>query len=83
MSSGETDNASVEAAPPVPIILHEGRYRLYKTPDGGMRLQYQRDDKDTEDFIVLPAVFVSLADSAARGDMSAASMVKAMMSFRP
>lgn len=66
----------------VPVIVHEGRYRLYKTPDGGMRLQYQRDDKDTEDFIVLPAMFVRLADSAARGDMKPADMVKAMMSMR-
>jgi hypothetical protein len=66
-----------------PVILHEGRYRLYKKPDGGMRLQYQRDDKTEEDFIELPAMFVRLADAAAKGEMKPADMVKAMISMRP
>jgi hypothetical protein len=52
----------------VPVVIHEGRYRLYRKPDGGLRLQYKRDDKDTEDFFELPAQLVKLLDRMQEGE---------------
>lgn len=58
-----------------PEIVHEGRYRLYKKPDGTLRIQYKRDDKDTEDFFELPGPMVALAAAASEGKLSPIQMM--------
>lgn len=53
-----------------PAILHEGRYRLYKKPDGGIHLVYKRDDADHEDHLEIPGGMLRLAEMAGKGDVS-------------
>jgi hypothetical protein len=65
-----------------PRILHEGRYRLYEKPDGGLRIQYKRDDSDTEDFIELPGAMVRLAKMASEGNMSFPQFIKEAAKLR-
>jgi hypothetical protein len=71
----------------MPIIVHKGVYTLWKKPDGTLRVQYHRDDKDEEDFFELPGAVVALTESFASGKMSPADMMKAtmkmMMSMKP
>lgn len=64
-----------------PKILHEGRYRLYENPDGGMRIQYRRDDSDTDDFVQLPGPVIALARAAAEGTMSPVELMRRMMTL--
>lgn len=63
----------------VPKILHQGHYRLYEKPDGTLRIQYRRDDKDEDDFMELPAAMVNLAKAAAEGKMSPVLMMREIM----
>lgn len=65
----------------VPVIVHEGRYRLYQNPDGGLRIQYRRDDKDEDDFVQMPGPVVALAKAAGEGNISPVEMVRRMMSI--
>jgi hypothetical protein len=65
--------------PAAPRVIHEGRYRLYEKPDGTLRIQYQRTDRDTEDFFEIPGEFIALARAAAEGKLSPADMMKAVM----
>lgn len=65
----------------VPVVLHEGRYRLYQKPDGGMRVQYRRDDKEEDDFFELPGKVVRLAKAAAEGKISPLALMREMMSM--
>lgn len=58
-----------------PEIVHEGRYRLYKKSDGTLRIQYKRDDKETEDFFELPGGMVALAQAASEGKLSPIQMM--------
>jgi hypothetical protein len=70
------------AIPPLPAgpeILHQGRYRLYKKPDGTLRIQYRRDGADKDDFFELPAAMVRLAEAANDGSMSPIQMMHAAM----
>jgi hypothetical protein len=53
-----------------PRILHEGRYRLYEKPDGGLRIQYKRDGSDQEDFMEIPGGMIRLAKMAGEGNLS-------------
>jgi hypothetical protein len=62
-----------------PEIIHEGVYRLYKKPDGTLRIQYRRKDKDDDDFFEVPGEMVTLAQAAAEGNMSPAQMINATM----
>jgi hypothetical protein len=62
-----------------PKIVHQGRYRLYENPDGGLRIQYRRDDKDDDDFVQLPGPIVALGKAAAEGNMSPLEMMQRMM----
>lgn len=62
--------------PDRPVILHQGHYRLYEKPDGTLRIQYKRDDKDEEDFMELPGAMVQLAKSAAEGNLNPAQMMR-------
>jgi hypothetical protein len=65
----------------VPKIVHEGRYRLYENPDGGLRIQYRRDDKEEDDFVQLPGPIVALGKAAAEGNMSPVELMRRMMSL--
>jgi hypothetical protein len=60
---------------PTPEIVHRGVYTLWKKPDGTLRVQYRRDDKDEDDYIELPAAMVELAQAAADGKLSPMDMV--------
>lgn len=64
-----------------PKIMHEGRYRLYENPDGGLRIQYRRDDKDEDDFVQLPGPIIALGKAAAEGKMSPVELLRRMMSL--
>ena len=62
-----------------PRIIHQGKYRLYEKPDGTMRIQYQRDDKDTEDFFEIPGKMVRLVKAAQEGKLNPMDLMKEMM----
>jgi hypothetical protein len=62
-----------------PTIVHEGRYRLYEKPDGTFRIQYKRDDKETEDFMEIPGKLVKLAQRMSEGNLSPMDMIKEIM----
>lgn len=64
------------AAVAAPVVLHEGRYRLYEKPDGSLRIQYRRDDKDEDDFVELPGAMIRLAKMASEGNMSFPQFLK-------
>lgn len=64
-----------------PKIIHEGRYRLYENPDGGLRIQYRRDGKDEDDFVQLPGPIVALGKAAAEGNMSPVELMRRMMAL--
>lgn len=69
-----------------PIILHEGRYRLYEKPDGTLRVQYLKDGSEVEEFAEIPAVVIHLAKAMQDGSMSPVQMMaeasKLMMSIK-
>lgn len=71
--------SEIEVIPAVPKIVHEGRYRLYENPDGGLRIQYRRDDKEEDDFVQLPGPIVALGKAAAEGNMSPVELMRRMM----
>lgn len=64
-----------------PIIVHQGRYRLWRKPDGGLHLVYQRDDADEPDHLELPGQMVQVFDAAASGKMSPVELVKVVMTM--
>jgi hypothetical protein len=78
----EIVNEEVVPLEEIPVVLHQGRYRLYQKPDGGLRLQYKRDDSDAEDHIELPGVLVRLLNKAQQEDMSPMDFMRAMMSLK-
>jgi hypothetical protein len=65
-----------------PAIVHQGRYRLYEKPDGGLHIVYQRDDKDEPDHLELPGAMVNLARMAGEGKMSPGEMLREAMKLR-
>lgn len=65
-----------------PVILHEGRYRLYQKSDGGLRLQYHRSDKENEDFLELPGMMVRLLNRAQEGNMNPMEFMREAMKMR-
>lgn len=78
----EGESAVVETPNGAPVILHEGRYRLYEIPDGSLRIQYRRDDKDEDDFVVLPGAMIRLAKMASEGNMSFPQFLKEAAKLR-
>jgi hypothetical protein len=83
MSEEEYLAAAAVSLPPeaIPVILHEGKYRLYEKPDGTLRIQYQRSDKETEDFMEIPGMMIRLAKAASEGKMSPMAMMKSAMGY--
>lgn len=65
-----------------PTIVHQGRYRLYKKPDGGLHLVYQRDDKDEPDHFELPAMMLNLAQLAGEGKLTPMQMLHELTKLR-
>jgi hypothetical protein len=65
----------------IPVILHQGRYRLYEKPDGTLRIQYQIDGKDTEDFMEIPGAMIKLAKAASEGKLNPMQMMKSAMEY--
>ena len=65
-----------------PQVLHEGRYRLYEKPDGGIHLVYKRDDKDEEDHMEIPGAMLRLAKMASEGNMSFPQFMKEAVRLR-
>lgn len=69
-----------------PVILHEGRYRLYEKPDGTLRIQYKRDDAVEEEWAEIPGVMVKLTKAMQDGTMSPMQLIgeatKMMMSMK-
>jgi hypothetical protein len=70
------------AAPQLPTVIHQGRYRLYEKPDGGLRLQYRRDDKEEDDFFEIPGMMVRLLNRAQSGSMSPGEFMREAMKLR-
>jgi len=68
-----------EILAPIPVILHEGRYRLYEKSDGTIRIQYKRDGSETEDFMEIPGGFLMLAKAASEGKLSPTQMIGEVM----
>lgn len=65
-----------------PHVVHKGIYTLWEKADGTLRVQYRRDDKDTEDFFEVPGLIIGMAKAAAEGKMNPADMIKAMYKIR-
>lgn len=68
-----------ENEPGIPLVLHQGRYRLYEKPDGSLRIQYRRDGSDHDDHVELPGVMVRMAKAAAEGKMNPLQMMREVM----
>lgn len=60
----------------VPHVVHKGVYTLWENPDGSLRVQYRRDDKDEDDFFQLPGAMLKLAKAAAEGNINPMQMIK-------
>lgn len=83
MHSGTEGQAPmIEVTQTEPVIVHQGRYRLYQKPDGGLHLVYQRDDKDEPDRMELPAAFLRLAQMAGEGKLSLPQLMAEVMKLR-
>lgn len=75
----EPSNEEIVEANNVPIVVHKGVYTLWEKPDGTLRVQYHRDDKEEEDFFELPGAMVRMAKAASEGKMNPMDMMKSMM----
>jgi hypothetical protein len=72
---------SIEDAvtPLAPRILHEGQYRLYEKPDGTLRIQYRRNDREEDDFLEIPGSIIRMSKLASEGKLNP---LKAMQAIR-
>lgn len=66
------------AEPDVPHIIHKGVYTLWEKPDGTLRIQYRRDDKDEDDFMEIPGGILRMAQMVGEGKMNPLAALKAM-----
>lgn len=65
-----------------PTIVHQGRYRLWKKPDGGLHLVYQREDKDEPDHMEIPGMMIALFERASSGNMSPMALMGELIKLR-
>jgi hypothetical protein len=72
---------SQEIASNEPVMLHEGRYRLYQNPDGGMHLVYRPEGQDTDMHMEVPGALIRLSEQAATGKISPMQMMRSVMGF--
>jgi hypothetical protein len=70
---------TVEVVDNAPQVVHKGVYTLWKKPDGTLRVQYHRDDKEEEDFFELPGAVVAMTEKFSQGNMNPAEMFKEVM----
>lgn len=78
----EQDTTPVAESNGMPHVVHQGRYRLYEKPDGGLHIVYQRDDKTEPDHIDLPGALVKMAQMAGEGKLSMPDMLRELMAMR-
>lgn len=60
----------------IPTVVGQGRYRLYKKPDGTMRVQFREDSADEDAYFEFPGALLVLAKNAAEGNMNPLQMMK-------
>ncbi len=63
-----------------PRILHKGVYTLYEKPDGTLRIQYRRSDKDEDDFMELPGALLRMAKQMSEGKLNPLKAIAAIKS---
>jgi hypothetical protein len=78
-TSGEIVEAEIVPDIAEPEILHKGKYTLYKKPDGGLHLAYQREDSENTDHIELPAAMIRLFDRAQNEQMNPLQLAREFM----
>ena len=61
-----------------PRILHKGVYTLYEKPDGTLRIQYRRTDREEDDFMEIPGGILRIAQSLGEGKINPLTALKAM-----
>jgi hypothetical protein len=66
-------SVSVDLAP---RILHKGVYTLYEKPDGTLRIQYRRTDREEDDYLEIPGPILRLAKAASEGKLNPLEAVK-------
>lgn len=74
--SKEKQEESVPDLETIPVIVGQGRYRLYRKPDGTMRVQFRQDGLDEDAFFEFPAALLVLAQQAAEGKLNPLQMMK-------
>lgn len=67
----------------LPKVVHKGVYTLWEKPDGSLRVQYRREDKEEDDFFELPGAIIRLGKAAQEGKMNPIEMMKEVMKLRP
>jgi hypothetical protein len=60
----------------VPVILHEGKYRLYQKPDGGLHLVYLPDGVEIEQHMEIPGGMLRLSRLASEGNLTLPQFMK-------
>lgn len=58
-----------------PVVLMEGRFRLYETSEGGYHLVYRVDDTDEDKHIKMPAGMVKAAKAMSEGKGRLSSVI--------
>lgn len=71
-----------EVVTDAPRILHEGRYRLYEKPDGGIHLVYLPDGQEVEQHMEIPGAMLRLAKMASEGNLSFPQFIKEAAKMR-
>lgn len=74
--SDEKTTEIVPALENIPVIIGQGRYRLYRKPDGTMRVQFRQDGTDEDAFFEFPGALLVIAQQAAEGKMNPLQMMK-------
>ena len=72
------DKSATEISTTEPRILHEGRYRLYEKPDGTLRIQYRRTDREEDDFMEIPGQVLKMAKLVSEGNLNPLQALKMM-----
>lgn len=75
------DVTDLDQTPAAPKIIHKGVYTLWEKPDGTLRIQYRRDDKDEDDFMEIPGAILRMAQMVGEGKMNPLAALKAMRSM--
>lgn len=74
----DVTDALAVVLPDKPRVLHKGVYTLWEKPDGTLRIQYRRDDSETDDFMEIPGAMLRIAKAMSEGKMNPLAAFKAM-----